>query len=109
LAARSQIFVIKAREKKAAWVKVTLPSADQKYKLENLIAIKRKTENDERRKYYNTCRLTPMDFRQEEKDLKDACKDKLTDDWIDVVRKQGKTGHYITDPSHLRRFWQLSI
>jgi hypothetical protein len=71
------------------------------------MSIKRKEETQAKRKYYNTARLTPMEFRQEEKDLRQACINKLTSDWIEEVTKQGKASKLVTDPDHLKRFWQL--
>ena len=66
---------------------------------------KRIEVNKTGKKYYTTARLTPLEFRQEEKDLRNATINKLTNDWIEEVTRQGKTNKLVTDPDHLRRFW----
>jgi hypothetical protein len=103
------IFVIKASERSPPWIKVALPSIDQKYKLENLMSNKRKEENQAGRKHYNTAKLTPMEFRQEEKDLRQACINKLMSEWIEEVTRQGRADKLVTDPDYLGRFWQLRV
>ena len=97
---KSNVRLIKESLRNPAWIKLFLPSADDKFKFEiglrdvrNWEAAKKK-KSVERNSSFTSIRLTPMSFRNEEKNMRRLAIQKLSNDWIEELKRQKVSQYY---------------
>ena len=112
---KSNIRLIKESQRNPAWIKLFLPSPDDKFKFEkglrdvrNLEAAKKK-KSGERNNSFTSVRLTPMSFRNEERNMKRLAIQKLSNDWIEVLKNQKVSQYYETSLDRLETMWQTRL
>ena len=115
-----QIRMIKEGARSPDWIKLTLPTGEDKYKFEAELSKLRNKANAESRSSpekgpkkrpdgFTSMRLTPLSFKNEEKTMRTPASAKLTEDWISQLKTQGATRKGIKDREKLKGMWNLRL
>ena len=107
----ADLWCMKDSARSAGGVKVTFKDTQTRYLTERMLSAHRNGKKAKSETYvFTSSRLVPVEFLHEKKLMDNGVKDKIADDWCDMVEGSGEEkANWITDPEHVKRCLRLRV
>ena len=111
----SDVWCMKDSKKAPGGVKITFIDTETKFLAEKKLSAYRSDQQKSKKAtiVFTSSRMAPIEFSEDRKEMEQVARNKIAEDWIDLVEKfvanGGDKDHWITDPDTVRKCLRLRV